>query len=713
MRAGLGYPTQSISGTEPRGDMDVMLSMRAQGLISSPTSPKFSPSDATTPTQVHPHPHSESNPYASSVSSQSQRERASAKPSVSTLKGLFNGSARPRSASRATSIEIEDDASSVSGAGAAQKGNHLLSLIRSSNGIADPATPSTSSGSQQPLSIAAARTNGSPELHGYNTYPKPTIPIHRRIMEEPSRDKEIPRSNRSVPVSSLQPPPRKRPWTYQPGPAAPVSVGMYNHVIGNASMAGSFGVGMGFAQDFGVGGGDGGQASPTGNSFGSPDARARASSMHSVSTLASGENAERSLTSPKRRSRQGAIPRMLSPPRGPPPSVPPSEAPAEPRTSTSSSHSATSAKNVVSSIPLFSKRTSTSSSMSVSTSVGSTTTTTTSRSHSQSLSNPRINGWAQRPPPSTSHPASSHRASIPPPQRPAPNFAPPPAPAPAPPSPPESPTKTTFRETVAHRALRPSIKTASRPPPSSDLPPRPDEQQNHSQATARKGSTVPAEVLTSFFSMTGGSPRSIASPFPPPDGPLPPPPPPSVVAARRASIKQRLRILSAPPSALSPLSSTSTSPSPSPSPATLRERPVTIDATAYSSTPSSPIGEKITTMQNDPSFLMLHPPLRATGNPSTSSPKEEAFSIPISIPTPRQSPDIHGFFPSIADSVSGSPEMMPLSPPPRRASRHIFAEDLIEEEARTPQPQQPHTLVEGDRIFARQSSVPSLRSVGA
>ncbi|KAJ7459728.1 hypothetical protein FB451DRAFT_1504864 [Mycena latifolia] len=200
--------------------------------------------------------------------------------------------------------------------------------------------------------------------------------------------------------------------------------------------------------------------------------------------------------------------------------------------------------------------------------------------------------------------ASAHRASIPPPPRPAPTGALPPAPgvdgdgttgspngrssfrdsrssslsvsfrdsppvasskslpAPAPASAPASANGkggASFRESMSmtHRALRLSL-LAPKPPPAGVLPPRPDEQpapaQTQSQVQAQKhGRRTSSGARALALQPVPGSPAT-----PPPRGPLPPTPShPSAPASapapagpvRHASLKlkHRLRILSAPP----------------------------------------------------------------------------------------------------------------------------------------------------------------------
>ncbi|KAF5369518.1 hypothetical protein D9758_002580 [Tetrapyrgos nigripes] len=163
MRAGLGHSNPGSGVIEPRGDMDVMLSMRTQGIINSPTqsksdgmdtksqrSPTFSVSQDT------------SRSYAASVAS--VRTQATVPKSnntsggaVLTLKGLFTGAngitvGRPRSSSRATSlVEGESQSHGEDAVG----GNNLMSMLGTSG------TESMGSGSLSDSSQTHSGAGGS------------------------------------------------------------------------------------------------------------------------------------------------------------------------------------------------------------------------------------------------------------------------------------------------------------------------------------------------------------------------------------------------------------------------------------------------------------------------------------------------------------------------------------------------------------------------
>ncbi|KAF8964185.1 hypothetical protein BDZ97DRAFT_915772 [Flammula alnicola] len=216
VRAGL-IPALSLGNNEPRGDMDVMLSIRAQGLITSPTSANFRPMQNPSPI---PFSQGDTNPnYASSISSHSVRSQTTvAKPAsptgaVSALKGLFANSGRPRSASRATSIESDRHQEREANDGSfTSMGSNLLGMLRSS-------TPDTQS-------INTVQT--SPIMRTNLPFAGPVHPIDRRIDRKiisdrqpaqwsspepiPSTSKDRVNRGFSLGALSLQPPPRKR-WT--------------------------------------------------------------------------------------------------------------------------------------------------------------------------------------------------------------------------------------------------------------------------------------------------------------------------------------------------------------------------------------------------------------------------------------------------------------------------------------------------------------------
>ncbi|KAL1950776.1 hypothetical protein VTO73DRAFT_5900 [Trametes versicolor] len=223
--------------------------------------------------------------------------------------------------------------------------------------------------------------------------------------------------------------------------------------------------------------------------------------------------------------------------------------------------------------------------------------------------------------------------------------------------------KTTFKETFTLRAGRFSLIPPTSPP-SSALPPRPDEVQ------------VPSSPRLSHShrrSMSNGSPvlpTIPASPIPP-DPPQSPfneaPPPPIAQQSTSAStstsssltsrptllIKRRLRMLSA-PSPVPPPSNPLPQP-PSPAPSTINPY----------SLPPTPIGEPIITFQNDPSFfLMLSTPPQTPLSPTLD------MRTRVLPPPPEQSPDMRG--------------ITSLSPPPRRGSKQISVqyEDVEDEDER-------------------------------
>ncbi|OAX36650.1 hypothetical protein K503DRAFT_857850 [Rhizopogon vinicolor AM-OR11-026] len=206
------------------------------------------------------------------------------------------------------------------------------------------------------------------------------------------------------------------------------------------------------------------------------------------------------------------------------------------------------------------------------------------------------------------------RRSMPPP-RPAPSFAPPPAPE-------QQAQKTRFRTSIAQRALRLSL-TAPRPPPSGLPPPRPDEH-THRRSTSGGNST---------------------------DIPIPSPPsrPDSAASSRSISIKQRLRMLSAPSPSTSPVIAAYTEP------AFTNANGNGSSSTTHSRSPTPPPlpGTPITTMQNHPSFLQLATPTLPTippRNPLRVSPPERLLS---------------------------APEITSLSPPPRRGSKMLMTQQHL------------------------------------
>lgn len=623
-----------------------MLSIRAQGLVTSPSaSPR--PGPETPPQTISQGDHH----YASSISSHSVRSQSTVPkmaPSgtVSTLKGLFTAS-RPRSASRAASIESERQQvdREVNDDSFTCMGSSLLNMMRSNTPDSQSATPPA---------------NGGANRHTLPFAPSPPIgrPIDRKILSErqplqwvtkdpPFAPKERANRTLSLGAMSLQPPPRKR-WT-SVGPTIITTTPEESTAKTQVNGIGGFANTFGHKSSYGRSSQERSSCeraetepsgSPTdlsGFSFGTPEQRPRAPSLQSVSTYASGENAvaERSSSSTKRSSngkrwsRQG-LPHRLTPPSGPPPAIPPTHSATRlhvhpyaaeiPPSQTSSSHSVNSQRSVVSSLPSFSKRASGSSFRSVNTS-----STTQSHSSFHNTSAPR--------------PLSSHRTSMPPPPRPAPTTALPPAPDQDSLKPPESAaasSKSPFRNSAAHRTFRLSM-IAPKPPPSGVLPPRPDEPDYKNHRRTSSGSYTRSQLDSIPASPI---PPLTASPFPPPVGPLPPTPanaPSDALPAptsRHTSFKQRLRILSAP----SPSANVTS---------TQILRPTTASSISpmfTTSPPTTPIAEKITLFQNDPSFLQMHTPvLPSMPPPRLFTPPSEQYA-----------------------------ELISLSPPPRRGSKQVL-----------------------------------------
>ncbi|TFK40627.1 hypothetical protein BDQ12DRAFT_461484 [Crucibulum laeve] len=674
VRAGLGLPVTTNGGIEPRGDMDVMFSIRAQGLITS-SPPTVSP---TNPRSTHVSPPSTISPndrnYASSISSHSVRSQATVpKPTssgaVSTLKGLFSSSTRPRSASRAASIDSDRQDREQNEESFTSMGSNLLNMLRSSTPDVPPHSPTIVSANWASLPIPSST---SPPEHRLDRKIVDRQPLQWVTNDAPAPLKD--RANRTLSLGalSLQPPPRKR-WTSITPSMTPDETAFYKQNAMNGSITGSLGLHSMAETELPL--------SPTNTKFpfgSGEEPRQRAPSLQSVSTHAS-ENAfslERSSSSTKRSSKRWSrqLPHRLTPPAGPPPAVPSQSVtrlPAHPYASErppsqASVHSDNSQRSFVSSLPSFSKRASGSSALSVKTA-------STSQSHTSSfISHP------------VSRPGSSHRSSMPPPPRPPPTFALPPAPdqdiTKAPESSPASSSKSSFRNSMTNRGFRLSM-MAPKPPPSTVLPPRPDDPEFKSHRRSSSGSNTRSPQLESIPA-SPIPPSLVVAPFPPPRGPLPPTPisstpapveAPTPSVSRHTSLKQRLRILSAP----SPASSTNSVVTPPSRPTTMSSVPATHFTT---SPPITPIAEKITLHQNDPSFLQLHTP------------------ITPSLPPPRalpQPPDQYA-------------ELTSLSPPPRRGSKQI---SLFEPEIESPVSPSEDKLGEGDgRILSlsRPGSVVSL-----
>ncbi|KAF7289908.1 hypothetical protein MIND_01365700 [Mycena indigotica] len=327
------------------------------------------------------------------------------------------------------------------------------------------------------------------------------------------------------------------------------------------------------------------------------------------------------------------------------------------------------------------------------------------------------------------------RTSMPPPPRPAPTTALPPAPSPS-----GSPnTQTSFRESRAssvsfrepvetqnassskssfresmglgQRALRLSL-MAPRPPPSGVLPPRPDEppaaaptpaaptqeppiksvfqhrRSNSANATPSPSSSIRNSFLGAKARIGLGLDSIPGSPaLPPPRGPLPPVP---AASARHTSLKlkQRLRILSAPPA-------------PHPQPPQSRARPTSAETIAVPIAPQATLASFLSISASTPSTPVTSTPILlpngSYGTPPLGTPISEKIihfndasflqmsasnaSTPVISPMPA---------PAALENMSINEQDEPtqlvsLLPPPRRGSRQISVKDL---EPRTPTPDQ-------------------------
>lgn len=256
--------------------------------------------------------------------------------------------------------------------------------------------------------------------------------------------------------------------------------------------------------------------------------------------------------------------------------------------------------------------------------------------------------------PST-RPRSAHRASAPPPQRPAPISALPPTPgemvqSSSPPGAAAPISKSTFRESLNLRGKRLSTAPPTSPP-SSALPPRPDEHEHPPRTfNHRRSSSYSSINGSSPLYPIPASPTRVQPPHPPPDGPLPPPPlqsselassPPT--SSPRQSLKHRLRIRSSPPSS-------ETQPLPN-LPGSSSPPPTSLFTTHL---PPSPILE--TPVHSVPLHPVPHLAL-TIGNPITN--QHELSFLALATPTRSESmqdmAELHG--------------PTSLSPPPRRMSR--------------------------------------------
>ncbi|KZP31481.1 hypothetical protein FIBSPDRAFT_925730 [Athelia psychrophila] len=608
MRAGLGLPAHSPTGNEPRGDMDVMLTMRAQGIYSSPTPrrgilPEFS-SGRGTPSIVDVPETSRSSPL--SMQSHTTTIKSQSSGTVSTIKGLFSGTNRTRSPSRAT--QNGQDTTSIDGSFGAM-GSSLMGLDLH-NDAAKLSTPraltTPTITSQRIISLSSITPSGElVEQHRQPDSPNVTW-ADSSLVSADGGDHETPLT------TPLQPPPHRRLSVVQE-PKLSNGEAVYQHAHANDSVADNFGVERSSPQETLP-------SLPLPSSIRSRTASKSSESSDAVATVEHSVSTVASVDSEQRRGSRPVVPHRSTPPIGPrpAPSIRDRSSSEDRRTSwlqihhpyaADRSHSPTSSTNS----PITSA---------VSVMVNSPKRESNSSVSTASTSQSRF---------SMSRRGGSQRRSIPPPAHPAPNSA-----LPATPIEPSSPStetprpsKTSFRNSVAQRAIRMSL-SVPKPPPSSSLPPRPDEKTSRHRRSISNNSILPSTDVHS-------TPAALSVPVALSTSAKPVPSPPASPASpsRHTSLKQRLRILSAPSSTPS-IRSLTTSIQQNLRSAT----PPITHMDPWVSQPSTPIAEHIT---SDPNLLYF---------------PESEFRAP-SPELPPPSPEI---FP-------GSPEIMSLSPPPRRGAR--------------------------------------------
>jgi hypothetical protein len=642
VRAGLGIPSNSSSVPEPRGDLDVMLSMRMQGMLHSPVKSSFnSPDDTSKPEQNGPSEETTTTPRPASLRSRPSSPRSPN--GVLSLKSLFSvsgsGSTRPRSPS----------------------------LARTTS----PDVASGESFSSAASSLLARTVADSPLIKPYSMLPPtgpaldPAAQIQRKIIDPQPNLDWAPLENPTKPPLSMPPPPRpmspslnpppprKRAYTTnesRQGPSSPDPGQLvYNH--GNTSTAGSFGV-------------------PVPESTRPPLERAwsdrgkpRANSVSSNSTTTENGSALRWSRQSSNLSRPTPTPEDSPTPVS---TVPPWQNSAltshdnERSPSRTSSRSQKTLPSIISSLHIASKRTSTSSS------VYSIATTSSNPQHVGVFSKAR----------------GSHRLSMPPP-RPAPSTALPPTPTGSDTEGATTATpatvKPTRRNSLARRALRLSLGQPA-PAQGQGLCHAIDGHPNTAPATRSHSRSTSVDSVPQYSLSQGHtiSPALLVPPSPPPSGPLPPPPPvtptpihaPLPTVPRTTSLKQRLRILSAP--------SGRSTPPPAPTISTVVHPSLPPLEIPTSIPPPTPICEPITHIGPDADFLHLDgetpiatvPPKTALGASPTEDGNNGSPVLSLfSFQPPPPPPSHRSYRPSLPPPPDRSPQQMTvLSPPPRKGS---------------------------------------------
>ena len=771
--------------------MDVMLSMRAQGLISSRN--RGMSSNSGSGSNVN----GSSNPNTNSQSSTQTKPQLPPKLPMATLKGLFAGQNRPRTPSLVglNGNAKNDEPSSIQPSfnstphsthhhppPTTSAGTHILNRLRG-NSDARPLSPLGYTPSVTSISTTAnnnAGGNSGHSMSGGADPPLSSVELERKILLDQTDATTSGASGSSWMVtqrkpshisqqftglnglmntvsSPLQPPPWRKQSTgpssvTQSLPQSQVDLSepdpaTYQYLHTNMSAVESFGIhnthppsrrsASGTRPSLDINPSRDSYASGSGSGLG-----AGASVKGSLGVVGGGERKMRppswnstlsvteSVTSgPKRWSRQGVLPKRLTPPSGALPSIPipgvEEEAVITPRLtsphpysfdrerspSRASSYStqnsqANSLSNSNANSPQngfsttsFLKRQSGSSFQSGTTTSNVSSQVQTRTSTGSGTGNSGAGSYISRPALSI-----QNRLSLAPPQRPAPNTALPPTPTEldpqntslelsnaSPPSPAPSPSRSSFRESLTQRALRLSVTgMPQKTPPMTNLPPRPDESpfvEGHRRSGSSGGVSIGGTTRPNTLYTIPGSPS-------PTEGD-PNILPPALIEKERQqntlnlNLKQRFKMLSTPGS-----TSVSSSPPPSTPPpdssfstqllaaGQMILKPGTEGEESYGSVHTRLlVGEPITTMQNDPSFLLMNtppisPPTPPDGsldqpllqplsvplpsNPSSLLPTQTQFASPSTLPPPQY-----------LTYGQRSPQLAPLPVPPRSPFRQL------------------------------------------
>jgi len=792
VRAGLGLPTSNYGGAEPRGDMDVMLSMRAQGLISSRnrgmslnSGPRSDANGTSNPNIIPP---SSPQPKAQSPSP------TSPKLPMSTLKGLFAGPNRPRTPSLvglnggAKSDEpslLQSSLTSISpprhqnhhnhshSPPITSAGTHILNRLRG-NSDARPLSPLGYTPSVTSISTTTNGNAGGNSVHSVDS-PFSSGELERKILLDQTDTTTSGASGSNWPVNQrkqshisqqltgldglmnsvsapLQPPPWKK---HSIGPSSVVQSHpenqvdlsepdpiTYQYLHTNMSAVESFGVhnthpqsrrstnGARPSLDLSFGRDSQGSGSVNGSGTGGSGSVKGSLGVLSVggkkprppSWTSTSSISESTSPGPKRWSRQGILPKMLTPPSGALPSIPVSgmeEEATTPRVSSpypysfdgdrspsrsssystqnsrvnSYSNSNTNSPQNGFSTTLFVKRQSGSSFQSA-TSTGNVSSQRTSTGSGTGTSG--VGSYISR-----SALSIQNRLSLAPPQRPAPSTALPPTPTeqspqtsssswsnPSP-SPSPSSARSSFRESLTQRAVRLSlVGIPPKTPPTANLPLRPDDPSfspGHRRSNSGGSISVGGTSRPTTLYTIPGSPRETDP------GVIP-----SVLTEKERqqntpnlNLRQRLRMLSAPASTTAFNNSPPTTVSSNSSVSTQLLAadqailmPHTDGEDNYGSVHTRLlVGEPITTMQNDPSFLLMATPVIPPPTPpprltNQSSPPPSSSFVPSNpsspLPTQTKFPSSSTLPPpQYATYSQRSPTLAPLPVPPRSPFRQL------------------------------------------